>query len=433
MITRITVENFKSYRRAELPLGPLTLLIGTNASGKTNVIEAIRFLSLLADGQGLDYVFVDLYREQAVIRGDARALARDGSETFSVGCRLDDEAVGKWSTLSLSLRPADDGMTLVSESICTDSGSEALYVVERSTLEGMMQLTTWDEDGVPEKRRTSLLLDDSPVFTTLDSPGIYGALVARASYLVPRRFRDRLREILFVDPVPASMRGYSFAADHVLAEDAHNLSSTLYHLREQGLSEDVLSFVRDLPEHVYNGLDFHLTDRRDVMVRLEESFGSRSTLRDAPVLSDGTLRVLAIAAAVLSVPEGSLVVLEEVDNGIHPSRAGRLLRNIRRVATERGLSILLTSHNPALLDTLPDAAVPDVVACYRDPDEGDSRLVRLAELVEYPELIARGPLGQLMTKGILERTLQHRQTEEERRAEASRRASNLIDQLRRAE
>ena len=103
------------------------------------------------------------------------------------------------------------------------------------------------------------------------------------------------------------------------------------------------------------------------------------------------------------------------------------------MATERGLSILLTSHNPALLDTLPDAAVPDVVACYRDPDEGDSRLVRLAELVEYPELIARGPLGQLMTKGILERTLQHRQTEEERRAEASRRASNLIDQLRRAE
>lgn len=46
MITSISVENFKSYgASARLPLSPLTLLIGTNASGKSNLIEAIRLLS----------------------------------------------------------------------------------------------------------------------------------------------------------------------------------------------------------------------------------------------------------------------------------------------------------------------------------------------------------------------------------------------------
>ena len=53
MITSFTVSGFKSYQDAKLPLAPLTLLIGANASGKSNLIEAIRLLSWLARGQRL--------------------------------------------------------------------------------------------------------------------------------------------------------------------------------------------------------------------------------------------------------------------------------------------------------------------------------------------------------------------------------------------
>ena len=49
--------------------------------------------------------------------------------------------------------------------------------------------------------------------------------------------------------------------------------------------------------------------------------------------------------------------------------------------------------NPALLDALPDDAVPHVVFCYRDRADGSSRLVRLMDLPDYPELIARGSVG----------------------------------------
>ena len=62
----------------------------------------------------------------------------------------------------------------------------------------------------------------------------------------------------------------------------------------------------------------------DVMVALQEGFGSASPT-PASILSDGTLRVLSIGAALFSAPAGSMVVIEEVDNGLHPSRAKRLV------------------------------------------------------------------------------------------------------------
>lgn len=67
-------------------------------------------------------------------------------------------------------------------------------------------------------------------------------------------------------------------------------------------------------------ISFIETDRDDVMVRLIESFGGQSRKVDAPFLSDGTLRVLAVTAALLTAPEGALVIIEEIDNGVHPGR-----------------------------------------------------------------------------------------------------------------
>jgi len=65
-------KQFKSYRDAKLPLAPLSLLIGANASGKSNAVEGIRFLSWLAEGRRLD----DLM--SAVQAGDQQVRVRCG-------------------------------------------------------------------------------------------------------------------------------------------------------------------------------------------------------------------------------------------------------------------------------------------------------------------------------------------------------------------
>ena len=73
---------------------------------------------------------------------------------------------------------------------------------------------------------------------------------------------------------------------------------------------------------------------------------------------------------------------------------------------------------PAMLDALPDSAVPNVVFCYRDRNDGSSRLVRLADVPDYPELIAQGTPGHLMTSGALERFVKHHPTGEARKQRA---------------
>ena len=149
---------------------------------------------------------------------------------------------------------------------------------------------------------------------------------------------------------------------------------------------------------------------------------------DADSLSDGTLRVLALAAFLLAAPAGALLVVEELDSGIHPSRVKDLVRQMLSLARQRQVQILLTSHNPALLDALPYDALPDVVCCYRDSTEGDSRLVRLGDLPKYPAIMAQGTLGELVTRQVLDRYLHDTPTADEEKAAAL----DWLEQLRAA-
>ena len=55
---------------------------------------------------------------------------------------------------------------------------------------------------------------------------------------------------------------------------------------------------------------------------------SGGKLIDARLLSDGTLRMLAIVTALETVPKSSRIVIEEFDNGLHPSRAELLVRTL---------------------------------------------------------------------------------------------------------
>ena len=121
---------------------------------------------------------------------------------------------------------------------------------------------------------------------------------------------------------------------------------------------------------------------------------------------------------MLSATEGSLVVIEEIDNGVHPSRAKHLLASIRNIAEQRNLRVLLSTHNPALMDALPDEAIGDVVFCYRHPEQGDSCLVRMSDIYDFPRLISQGSLGQLVTAGIVERFVKSPLTPEIKKQQA---------------
>ena len=420
MLSSFSVTNFKSYREATLKLAPLTVLIGANAAGKSNAIEALRLLSWIAAGNRLGSIRHALQEKEHAIRGNVSDLGFRPERAFSLTCRTDTSG---WDNYSIKLEVrADDELHIADERLTGPASVVPLFEVVTPSLGDLGDMFVAYNNFARGGRKPQLACSDQmAVLCQLMSSARFYRGHTKAQKEIPattRRFHEQLSTITWLDPRPSLMRDYSFKTERRLAGSGANLSGVLYNLCEaEETKDDLLEFVRALPEQDIKAIDFIETPRGEVMVTLTETFGGRSTTYDATLLSDGTLRVLAIAAALLSA-EDRLVVIEEIDNGVHPSRAERLLDHMSRLAKSRNLRILISSHNPALLDALPDDAVPHVVFCYRSHDDGSSQLIRLKDLRDYPELVARGSVGHLMTRGILERFVQDRPGPEQRKERA---------------
>ena len=421
ILSEFTLENFKSYRTGRLPLGPLTVLIGANASGKSNALEGLRFLSWLAQGQKLTSIQHTVNDADRIVRGRVDDLCHRGESSFSVGCSLQGS---EWNHLSMTLTLRDGDLHISSESITNTENQVKLYELDQpSQGVGTDVGVAYNNFSRGRNKPRIICSDQMAIFVQLDSPATFNGRHAQSQQVIPATVRDYqrvLENVLFLDPVPARMREYSFTTEKRLQGDGTNLSSVLYRLwnEAEANQQAILDFIQSLPEQAITGIDFLTGPRGEVMVKLQESFGATERYCEAALLSDGTLRVLAIAAAMLSATEGSLVVIEEIDNGVHPSRAEHLLASIRAIAERRNLRVLLSTHNPALMDALPDAALGDVVFCFRDPEDGNSRLVKLGEIDDFPGLVSQGPLGQLVTTGVVDRFIKSPITPEERKQRA---------------
>ncbi|MEK0085027.1 AAA family ATPase [Benzoatithermus flavus] len=423
MLTEFRLENFKSYRQAVLPLAPLTLLIGANASGKSNAIEALRFLSWLAQDHKLSAIRYEVQQSDDIFRGTVKDLPYRGAREFRFGCRATSSSSSietlehilstEWQEdFSLSIALRDEDLRITDESI-SGSGKVPLYSVTQPATGASHDIrVAYNNFARGGKKPQITCSDQQLVLLQLQSPARFEAGHAKAQRVIPavtRAYQQILSDILFLDPAPRTMRGYSFKGEKQIRSDGRNLSGVLHELWEvEKKQKDLLDFIASLPEQNITSLGFISTPRGEVMAALTETFGGEERQIEAPLLSDGTLRVLAVAAALLTAPRGSMVVIEEIDNGVHPSRARLMMNGIRRVATQRGLRVLLTTHNPALMDALPDEALGDVVFCFRDPEGGYSRLVRLSDLERAPSLLAQGSLGELVTAGVLDRSVKAR-------------------------
>ncbi|MBQ9244070.1 MAG: AAA family ATPase [Proteobacteria bacterium] len=419
MIRSISIQNFKSYDKTVISLNTLTFLIGANASGKSNALEAIRLMHWLSLGLRLDDIARKIQSGDATIRGRVKDLFRETSKDLVIGCQIDND---EWSKLSIRLGLENEQLVISNESIRTSDSKKILYeVVDKQKDIDVIQIAYNNFKRGRNKPKIPCI-NQQAVFYQLETPGRFGNPDEQTRSVIPntvKSFREQLRDIIFLNPNPDSMRGYSYINDSELSENGSNLSSVIYKIcQDKKNKEDLLSFVRSLPEQDITDISFFQTERSEVMLRLHESFGAKERKVDAPLLSDGTLRVLSVAAALLSAPEHALVIIEEVDNGIHPSRAKDLIMQIKTFAKNRHLQTLISSHNPALLDAVPDESLGNVLCCYRDAEQGDSRIVRLADIDCYPELVAYGSLGQLMTNRVLDRFIKDKTTADQRKKQA---------------
>ena len=415
MITELQLENWKSYEHSSLHIDPLTILIGTNASGKSNALDAFVLLNRIASGAMLTSA---LQGDGALtpMRGGVDWAAQRPGTKFAIGavCRADELTDYEYR---IECR--------VSENRCDVIAEQLFRKKYRTNKSGKRTSVA----GTVKLFRTDHCVDTAPnIIARLynekqGTPRTLGRSHSVLFQLVGQKLRQEiqdgvsavvasLKEIFYLDPIPSHMRAYSPLADK-LDSDAKNIAGVIAALPEskQKEIEAVLTkYASKLPERDIRNVYAETVGKfkSDAMLYCEEDWlgaGEPHTV-DARGMSDGTLRFLAILTALLTRPEKSLLVIEEIDNGLHPSRANMLLDMLRTIGKQRGVDVLATTHNPALLDAMGTEMVPFITVAHRDRKTGHSVLVLLEDIKQLPKLLAQGTIGRLSSRGLIEKSLQ---------------------------
>lgn len=385
------LRNYKGFADARIDLfKPFSLLIGPNGSGKSNVIEAIDLLSFVARGQPL-YEISDLGRGNGglEVRGGLQACAREGKDRFRLGFSASIKLEGRSHSLlyevEICTRPHPQ---IIGEKLKV--GAWTLYETQPKQLYSISPDLT-----------VRSMLSQYREFAASDNPSHKSWLQAVQTVM------SYLQASFVFDPDPKLMHSYERVGDTILKRNGSNLSAVLYGLstgddEQQAILQRLLEKIRQLPDEPYQNFDFTLTDLGDVIFGFQERSGYKV---DARVLSDGTLRTLAILTAFETVAEGSRIVIEEFDNGLHPSRVGILTEAIAEIAQNRRLQVLVTTHNPATMNFLTPEQLDGVVVCTWDAENKSASLVRLDELPRYDEFLERGRLGDLVTRRVIDQYL----------------------------
>lgn len=198
MLSSFTIEKFKSYRGAsELKLAPLTVLIGANAAGKSNAIEALRLLSWIAAGNRLGTIRHALQEQERTVRGGIVDIAFRGAPSFSFSCQTTDP---DWNRYSITLETRENEELHIAGERLTGSGRSSAVplfeVVEPS--EGHLgdMYVAYNNFARGGKKPRILCSDQTAVLCQLMNPApfYYGHKTAQEKHRAGERERHRRAE-----------------------------------------------------------------------------------------------------------------------------------------------------------------------------------------------------------------------------------------------
>lgn len=413
MLKKLILENWKSFQSAELEIDALTVLIGTNASGKSNALDALEFLNRTAQGKDIQSALAGDPQTAAIRGGIEWAALKPGTE-FTLKVLVGSEEDGRTDFLYCLTVETSPRVQLVAESLDrikkrpkTDKNPYQIHLFQTDSVAPDSPSITArlynEKRGTPkEMHRSGSILSQLSGLTGLRKDITEGI----------NAVANVLERVFILEPIPSKMRDYSPLTDHLFS-DASNIAGVLAALSDemkQEVEKTLSSYVTQLPERDVRKVWAEPVGKfgADAMLYCDEVWVSDQDPKtvDARGMSDGTLRFLAILTALLTRPEGSQIVIEEVDNGLHPSRSDLLLKVLLDVGEKRQIDVLVTTHNPALLDKLDYDLVPSVVVAHRDPKTGSSKLSVLEDLEVLPKVLASGPLGRATSTGLIERSLE---------------------------
>lgn len=407
MLKELTLTNFKSFAAEPqtIPFAPVTVFVGANGSGKSNAFDALRFLRNLASDlnatDALNGHWEEGHQVSAGIRGGLNAVAWSGSESFSIKSQFEFAiARGTRSVLHFVEYLIKDATAVV--------GHEQLFsgpTAEEAEL--IAEATAYVEGQETPAQEIRIAGEDAATFQMADVHFLSTTLHFLKSILVDgfapaEAVLDDYEYTRFVNLRPGMMRDYVPAGSVNLDESGHNLSAAIQRIiANQKTKLEFLDWLSEIvaPPIVDIGVDE--TPLGDVVLALYEGkFGERRI--SARSLSDGTLRFMAFLTVLYSTPVGGTVLIEELENGLHPSQIHRLIELIEQFAESRDIQIVATTHSPQVLLGLSDNALRDVVLFARDEEHPGTIVRRLGDLEHFEEVTKKTSIDDLFSTGWLE-------------------------------
>jgi predicted ATPase len=456
MITRLKVNGFKNLVDIDVRFGPFTCIAGPNAAGKSNLFDAIRFLSASASKTLIEAAM--LVRNETARTWDVRSLFHRSGDRISDQMSFEVEmivpksavddlgqvarATANFLRYSLVLRsrdrsPAENGFVGPLEILKEELVHIHLSEARKNIL--FDHSTRWRESVLRVARRAAPFISTSGegsrrVINLHQDGGGGGRAVSNPAHQ-PRTIlsvanaaesptalcaRREMESFQLLQLEPSALREPDdINAPYHLDSDGRHLPATLYHLANAPNNGERISSAD--PERLYcqvaNRLSELIDDVAAVRVDRDEKReiltmeveGKDGTSFPARSLSDGTLRFLALTVIEHDPAARGVICLEEPENGIHPERIPAMVELLQDIALDAGhpvdesnplRQVIVNTHSPSVVLEVPDDTL--LVAGIREYlHEGHS--LRKAVFGYLPDTwrAKSGDPQQLVSKGKL--------------------------------
>jgi predicted ATPase len=357
-LDKLTIKGFKSINElVDFELKKLNVVVGANGAGKSNLISFFKLLRALINGNLNRYVRDSGGASDLLFNGRKATNKMEFSTRFGTrgfrfklvptpndGCAIEDEAryysggaTGWWL-----LGDSEDGKSKMAEEV-KQNKSDAKY--------------------------------SRPVYESIASWQIY-------------HFHDTSST--------AGMRNYEIVQDNaVLRADAANIGPFLLKIKQENnaVYQQIIDAIR-LVTPFFD--DFILTPRKSGD-KEEVNISWRQKGSDYPMqpyhLSDGSIRFICLAVALLQPKPPSTIIIDEPELGLHPSAIVILAELIQSASTRT--QVIVATQSPALIDQF---GVEDIVVVNRE--KGASSFKRLEEK-DFSAWLEDYSVGELWTKNVI--------------------------------
>ncbi len=397
-IKSLKVKNFKSFETLDISFGDFNVIIGSNASGKSNFLDILRFVRNL-EKHGLDNAislqggkdyFLNLAigsdspfsieievehnsEERPVIKIHDSRITDIRFSGFNYSCEIKFHKRGSRYTLTR------DEIQIYYEAFYFQENEH----MEESLGKGILKLSNKRGSVKPKLLANKIKdfdINDIYPAAFIKEPLPENVTLINTPYLMFPKFGGLSEEMALYDFDPESIKGSSpIIGKVVLEENASNLPIVLRNIISQkekrkklvSLISDFLPFIKDM----------RVAETTDKSLRLElkENFSNRQFI-PSELLSDGTVHITAIMVA-LYFGYQSVSVFEEPERNLHPELVARLSTHMRDISYRQ--QVIVTTHDTEFLRNI---GIDDVLFISRSP-KGFSRLSRLSDREEIKHFL----------------------------------------------